>query len=173
MSIQAGPTLIETLTRRGLCLWREGDKLIVSPPDLLTDADRDLIRRHKAELMDLLADGLEAAHALGRACEAAGTDLAERLDSDARLKIEMERDTTPLGWTPAHSILDVCRRHGVALRIDEEGDLVVGKSGAKASEPTQPWPSLLAALEAHIEDVVRLIKAGWLLKAGIPHREAA
>lgn len=94
MSIEAA-ALIETLTQRGMCLWREGDKLIVSPRDLLTDADRDLICQHKAELVDLLADGFEAARIIARQCEATGTDLADRLASDPSLNAEMDRDTTP------------------------------------------------------------------------------
>jgi len=59
------------------------------------------------------------------------------------------------------------------LRIDETGDLVVGKAGGKADEPTQPWPDLLAELEAHLEPVARLVEAGWTLKAGFPNTAAA
>ena len=55
------------------------------------------------------------------------------------------------------------------LRIDETGDLVVGK----ADEPTQPWPDLLVELEAHLEPVARLVEAGWTLKAGFPNTAAA
>ncbi len=75
---------------------------------------------------------------------------------------------TPLPPTghPAYSILDTCQRAGVALRIDpENGDLVVGKAGAKADEPTQPWVDLVRELEAHVEAVARLVESGWTLKA--------
>ncbi|MGC1969235.1 MAG: hypothetical protein WA673_22435, partial [Candidatus Acidiferrales bacterium] len=41
------------------------------------------------------------------------------------------------------------------------GDLVVGRAGAQADEPTQPWPPLLVAIEAHLEAVAALVKAGW------------
>jgi hypothetical protein len=61
----------------------------------------------------------------------------------------------------------------VALRIDENGALLVGKAGAKADEPSQPWPSLIMALEAHLDDVTALVKAGWTLKAGFPKETAA
>src|SRR5215813_5801220 len=45
--------------------------------------------------------------------------------------------------TTAENILVVCRKYGVALRIDEHGDLVVGKAGALADEPTQLWFALV------------------------------
>lgn len=69
---------------------------------------------------------------------------------------------------PAWSILATCRKHGVALRIDTDGDLVVGKAGAKADGPTQPWPELLVALESHLETVARLVEADWHLRAKFP-----
>jgi hypothetical protein len=53
--------------------------------------------------------------------------------------------------------------------MDEDGCLVVGKAGAKASEPTQPWPSLMMALEARCEDVAALVEAGWVLIADFPN----
>lgn len=61
----------------------------------------------------------------------------------------------------------------MALRIDESGDLVVGKAGGRADESSQPWPSLIAALEAHLDDVTTLVDAGWTLKAGFPKEAAA
>jgi hypothetical protein len=75
---------------------------------------------------------------------------------------------------PAYGILETSQRYGVALRIDPAtGDLVVGKASAKAEEPTQPWPSLLHALEAHLEAVARLVESGWTLTAEFPKEAAA
>ena len=74
---------------------------------------------------------------------------------------------------PAHSIIGTCRRYGVALRIDPDGTLIVGKTGAKADEPTQPWPSLLIAIEAHLEAVSALVEGGWNLRADFPQGEVA
>jgi hypothetical protein len=48
----------------------------------------------------------------------------------------------------------------VAIRLDEQGDVVVGKASAKAEEPTQPWPGLLAILEVHLGEVADLLAAG-------------
>ncbi len=70
----------------------------------------------------------------------------------------------------ACSILETCRRYGVALRIDEHGDLVVGRAGAKADQPSQPWPSLLVEIEANLEPVARLVEAGWHLHVGFPSK---
>ena len=71
--------------------------------------------------------------------------------------------------SPAESILVTCRRHGVSLRIDEvTGELVVGRTGAGSNEQTQPWPSLMLAIEAHLEPVAALVRSGWGLKAGFP-----
>jgi len=75
----------------------------------------------------------------------------------------------PARGHPAWSIIETCRARGVALRIDSEsGDLVVGRAGAKAHEPTQPWASLVTELELHVEAVARLVEAGWHLHADFP-----
>src|SRR5208282_2919052 len=90
-------------------------------PDLL-----NRIHRHKTELLVTLHAAKEVAEIDRLACADGWTPLP------------------PTGH-PAYSILDECRRFGVALRIDEgTGDLLVGKAAATADEPTQPWRSLLA-----------------------------
>jgi len=116
-----------------------------TPPDLAED-----IRRYKAELL---------AHLRG--------------DQEDR---EIDRLAAADGWKPlppagdpAYSIIATCLRHGVALRIDPEtNDLIVGRDGAKAEEPTQPWPSLLVQIEVNLESVVLLVEAGWHLRAIFP-----
>jgi hypothetical protein len=76
--------------------------------------------------------------------------------------------------SPAYSIIRTCRRYGVLLQIDPmTGELTVGREGAKADDPTQPWPTLIMALEAHLDDVAALLLAGWTLKADIPRQPAA
>jgi hypothetical protein len=67
--------------------------------------------------------------------------------------------------SPAHSVIATCRRYGIALRLDPDGALVVGKAGAIAEEVTQPWPSLIRAIEAHLDAVGCLVAAGWHLRA--------
>ena len=80
----------------------------------------------------------------------------------------------PPPHSPAYSIIQTCQRYGVLLRIDEEtAELVVGKDGASADESTQPWPGLTMALEAHVEDVAALVRAGWTLRADMGREQAA
>jgi TubC N-terminal docking domain len=144
--------LISNLIARGITLTPNGDSLIVRPRERLTDADREAIRQHKVELLALLTRAEQI--------EEAGIDRLAGGD----------------GWqpNPAESIVAACQRYGVTLRIDATtGDLVVGKAGAKADEPTQPWPSLLIAIEAHLEAVASLVEAGWTLKTEFPQTDVA
>jgi hypothetical protein len=100
----------------------------------------------------------------------------ERRERDRLAKRGYDFDPTAPGHAeyipprghPAWSILETCRCYGVALRIDPDGALVVGRAGATADEPSQPWPSLLIAIEAHLEAVARLVAAGWHLSAVFP-----
>jgi hypothetical protein len=74
----------------------------------------------------------------------------------------------------AWSIIETCRAHGVALRIDpENGDLVVGRPEANADASTQPWPSLLTAIEANLDAVTQLVEFGWTLQAAFPKQVVA
>ena len=85
-----------------------------------------------------------------------------------RLETEALNSLPPAG-APAYSIVETCQHYRVALRIDDAGDLVVGKAGARADAPTQPWRSLELALEAHVDEVAELIEAGWTLNAAFPN----
>jgi hypothetical protein len=61
----------------------------------------------------------------------------------------------------------------VFLRIAENGDIMVSKADRQPDELTRNWPSLFMALEAHFDDVVALVEAGWTVKAGFPKDTAA
>jgi hypothetical protein len=167
--------LIDNLTRRGIRLIAEPPRLTVEPASKLTDDDRALIRAHKVELLSHLvarvaqcdAERREAARQASR-----GYDF----DCSAPSHAEYVERTGQLCacQTPANTIVATCRRYGVVLHIDATtGELVVGKAGAKADEPTQPWPSLLIAIEAHLEAVATQVASGWNLRAEFPERGAA
>jgi hypothetical protein len=47
--------LLDTLAQRGVKLVPDGNALIAQPASKLTDADREAIRAHKAEVLRLLA----------------------------------------------------------------------------------------------------------------------
>lgn len=125
-----------------------------------------------AEHKEAEMDPYDRAKALAREAERGGCDLVDRIQAYAP---ELLATQAPGGgWTPAHSILATCQHYGIALRIDPQtGDLVVGRAGAKADEPSQPWSSLLLALEAHLEAVAALVVAAWTLQASFPKVTAA
>lgn len=152
-------TLLSDFRSRGIELIPNGEKLTVEPASRLTDADRAAIRAAKSELLKLLAaSGLHARQ-------------EDEIDRIARADVWRPPPHTA---HPAYGILETCQYYGVALRIDPAtGDLVVGRAGAKAEEPTQPWPSLLHALETHLESVAQLVESGWTLTAEFPKEAAA
>jgi SOS-response transcriptional repressor LexA len=55
-------SLIETLSEKGVRLIPDGDGLVVEPASRLTDAEREAIRAHKAELLQQLAAGQPCEH---------------------------------------------------------------------------------------------------------------
>lgn len=57
--------LVENLSARGIRLIPNPPKLAAEPASRLTDADRELIRAHKVELLALLADPPDAKENLG------------------------------------------------------------------------------------------------------------
>jgi hypothetical protein len=67
-------SFLSGLARRGVAVAVEGDRLVVRPSDRLTDADRDTLRRHRAELLAYLTgnvpepwDRLVATHLMEQA----------------------------------------------------------------------------------------------------------
>jgi tubulysin polyketide synthase-like protein len=118
-------SLLDDLTRRGFRLRPHGDKLAISPADLLTDADREAILLLKRDILALLR---------------------------------------PI--PPAESIIQTCRRYGVALRLAEDGALVVGRSDMNGKEPAL-WLSLAMAIETHLPAITALVAAGWHLTANV------
>jgi hypothetical protein len=86
---------------------------------------------------------------------------AERRQADRQAKRGYDFDPTAPSHTdyrpslghPACSIVRTCRRHGVALRVDPDGTLVVLSNG-------RAWRSLVAAIEAHVDDVAALVAPG-------------
>ena len=148
--------------RLGITLAAEAGCVVARPKGATPPNLAQAIRDNKPQLLALLARRHPEPY-----------DLREREED------QIERFARADGWeslpepgAPAYSIVESCREDGVALRIDESGDLVVGKAGAKADEPTQPWPELLARIEAHLEAVAWLVEAGWKLKAGFPKQPA-
>src|SRR6266478_5439070 len=56
--------------------------------------------------------------------------------------------------TSAMSLIKTCKEHGVGLKLDTDGTLIVISNGAA-------WRSLVNAIEAHVDEIVELLMAGW------------
>lgn len=169
---QSKPALLAHL-RAGMELRRE--RAIASDSrHPLIEADREQAEIDRIARLD--AERCEADRQAKR-----GYDFDPSAPSHAeREEAEIDRLAKADGWLyrlptiPAYAIVAACQRYGVALRIDKAtGDLVVGRTGAKAEEPTQPWPSLLIAIEAHLQAVAALVASGWSLQAEFPQRGVA
>jgi hypothetical protein len=114
--------LIAALGRRGLKLYPESGYLIAEPAHLLTDTDRSSIRAAKADLLALFA----------------------RPPADTEDRVEIRADATP------ESLIDVCRKYGVGLRIDPDGMLVVESYG-------KAWRALVGAIAAHVDEIASIL----------------
>ncbi len=54
----------------------------------------------------------------------------------------------------ARRLIRTCKEHGVGLRLDPDGTLVVTSNG-------RAWRSLVDALEANVDAVAELVSTGW------------
>jgi hypothetical protein len=190
--------LIAEVHRYGAALHVVGGRLKAIPPDRLPAHLKAELRAAAAEIKARLQTATQPLPCPEADAKQAETDRIARLDAERREadrqakrgydfdpsapshiereEAEIDRLARGDGWqpNPAESIVATCQRYGVALRIDATtGDLVVGKAGGKADEPTQPWPSLLIAIEAHLQAVAALVEGGWNLRAEFPERGAA
>lgn len=53
----------------------------------------------------------------------------------------------------AKSLIRISREHGIGLRVEDDGTLIVSNGRA--------WRSLINAIEGHVNEVAALIAAGW------------
>lgn len=167
--------LIAEAWRHGASLQIIDGRLKATPPDRLpahlkaelraaaAEVKAKLQAAETARIVQLDAERREADRQIAR-----GYDL----DCDAPSHADfLERTGQRCACqAPAHTIVATCDRFGVTLRIDADGALVVGKASAKADEAAQPWPSLLIAIEAHLEAATQLVASGWSLRADFPRQ---
>jgi|GEM_PF-5626289 len=150
--------LLAALAAQNIKVSVAGDKLKLRAPRGIAPELVAQVRHHKRNIIAVLAPPSSATESEQ---EAAAPEITSVTSADD--------GSLPVEDHPARNIIAVCQRYGVALRIDDHGDLVVGKAGAKADEPTQPWPTLLIAINAHLEAVAVLVQAGWHLRATFPN----
>jgi hypothetical protein len=62
-----------------------------------------------------------------------------------------------------------CQKYGITFRLNDAGHLIIG-SDLSGNEPAL-WPTLIDAIEVHLEPVVALVAAGWYLRAGFSDRQ--
>jgi tubulysin polyketide synthase-like protein len=102
------------------------------------------------ELVESLsARGLDLCVADGRI----GVQPAGRLSDQERALIRTHKSEllTLLANTP-ESLIDICRKHGVGLRIDPDGTVVVESYG-------KAWRALVAAIAAHVDEIASIMLA--------------
>lgn len=54
----------------------------------------------------------------------------------------------------ARDLVRTCCEHGIGLRLEEDGTLVVLSNG-------KAWRALVDAIEANVDEVARLVADGW------------
>ena len=148
------PALLAEAARLGIELYPDGHNIRYRGPKTALANIKPKLVAHKGELLALFR--------------------AEGNENETNLAAGDGVDSLPDPGRPAYSILATCERYGVAMRLDSAtGDLVIGKAGATADEPTQPWPSLIMALETHLDCVAALLRAGWTLSAEMSRKLVA
>jgi len=147
--------LLDELRALGIHLEpRANGNLRAVPKERLTDELIERIRQHKTELLAYLRAEQEE----------------RRID---RLAQTDGWKPLPPAGAPAYSILETARCRGIALSLDQDGGLRIGKADGSGHEPAL-WPSLIDAIEAHLEAVAALVAAGWHLRSDpVSHLSAA
>ena len=115
--------LLAELRGRDVSVLANGSRLILDAPrDLLTTQDIERIRAAKADLLALL--------------DSSPLDIGDR--------IEIRGDATP------ESLIDICCRSRVGLRIDPDGTVVVESYG-------NAWFALVRAIAAHVDEIASIL----------------
>ncbi len=116
--------LIADLKTRDVRFLAEADRLVLdAPKGVLTPQELERIRAAKPALLALFAP---------------------RPTADAGDRVEVPADATP------ESLIDVCRRCGVGLRIDPDGTLVVESYG-------KAWRALIGAIAAYVDEIASIL----------------
>lgn len=107
---------VRELRQRGVTLDADGTKLLAQPKRLLTDADRDTIRKHKTDLLALLDDSHEHE----------GEERTELVTLDCGV--------APWDGLGIRNLLSVAQREGFRVGVVEDGLSVSGPA-----TPTGLW----------------------------------
>jgi hypothetical protein len=66
----------------------------------------------------------------------------------------LERKRPSFAQVEARCLIRTCKEHGVGLRLEPDGMLVVTSNG-------RAWRALVDAIEANVDAVAELISVGW------------
>jgi hypothetical protein len=172
--------LILEANRRGVVLGVRDGLIVARPAGALPPEFKAAALERKLELISLLScggqgpdltdpgrsDDLEAERYAERDIEryeadkaaSRGFDVDPNAPSHAEWAVrsgryEVERIPHAPPRSAAKTLLRTCKEHGVGLRLDPDGTLVVVSNG-------RAWRSLVTALEAHVDAVAVLLAEG-------------
>lgn len=82
--------------------------------------------------------------------------VAQHHERVAETHLRLDRLATPQSASDlrAKELIRICREHGIGLRLDPDGALVVVSNGAA-------WRALVAELELHVDQIAALLISGW------------
>jgi TubC N-terminal docking domain len=161
--------IVLAASQSGVKLLIRDGHVVGRPAQTLPAELRAAVKEHKAELIELLTgsrpdrrDGVDQAH------DVVETERIARLDGESYKRDGVGRgygvDSSAhaervvryriLSTSPARGLIRTCREYGVGLRLHPDGTLVVESKG-------RAWQGLVAAIEAHVDDVAALVAQGW------------
>jgi hypothetical protein len=156
--MNAALEVLSEIQRRGVTVLVRDGKLIARPISAVPPDLAERARQHRAEIIKLV-----------RCLPDPETVRIEGSDADRTARSRRGYDDNPsaFGQTecldpiaprdrlePARSLIRTCREHGVGLRLEPDGTLVVESNG-------RAWRSLMRAIEAHVDAVAQLIESRW------------
>jgi hypothetical protein len=161
--VTAALEVLAEIRRRGVTLSVRDGRLIARPIDLLPPDLAECARPNRAEIIDLPArkpePETERVATLDREWRERDRLLNSAYDYDPSIHVHGEyldgiNHDGERATSPAKSLIRTCREYGVGLRLDPDGAVVAESNG-------RAWRSLMRAIEAHADGVVRVIEAGW------------
>jgi hypothetical protein len=124
--------VIKDLTERGARFsLLEGDRILVAPPELLSDEDRARIRAHKDDIISILRTA------------AADEDASYAMPDPVPAILLLARHQL------AAKVIEICFSNGIGLQV-RDGRLTVITNG-------RAWPSLIAAIEQYAGAICLLL----------------
>jgi hypothetical protein len=149
------------IQRRGVTLLVRDGKLIARPISAVPPDLAERARQHRAEIIKLLdcPPGPETVRIGDFNADLNAQELLLKPNSGYGPSAPGNtRYRDPIAPSdrlePARWLIRTCREHGVGLRLEPDGTLVVESNG-------RAWRSLVRSIEAHVDAVAQLIEARW------------